>query len=188
MKTRVITFHNGNLDPELLSHQMAVFDKFQIPLEQIKTSYSHPAAIDHFIDKEDWDQIILFDADCIPINNKAIPIAVETIKNNHKIFAASQKASHIPDSKIYAAPCFMAFTKKTYQHIGEPSFHATHRGDVAEEITYSCRAHQIAVELLYPTHVEVPMWDLTDKIRFGFGTTYADLVYHAFESQIYSEM
>ncbi len=182
MRTRIITFHNGNLNPDLLIHQKKVFDKFGIPLEQIQTSLPHPEAIDHFLKTEEWDTVVLFDADCIPLNADIVSKAIEEVKHNHKVFGASQKASHIPNSRIYLSPCFMAITKKTFDHIGSPSFKATDRGDVAEEITYACRAKAIMVSLLYPTHVEVPLWQLTEERKFGYGTTYGDMVYHAFES------
>lgn len=182
MKTRIVTFHNGNLNPDLLTHQKMVFDKFGIALEQILTTLPHPEAIDHFLNSEQWDALVLFDADCIPLHATVVSDALNKVKHGHKVFGASQKASHIPGSKIYLSPCFMVMMRKTFEHIGKPSFKATDRGDVSEEISYGCRAEAIAMELLYPTHVEVPLWPLVDDIKFGYGTTYGDLVYHAFES------
>ena len=38
------------------------------------------------------------------------------------------------------------------------------------------------VKLLYPTEVEIPRWDLDDKIKFGTGANYENRVYHYFES------
>lgn len=182
MKTRIISFHNGNLNPDLLLHQKMVFDKFGIPLEQIETGLFHSDAIDHFIANQEWDTLVLFDADCIPLVPDAVNMAIDIVTKNNKVFGASQKASHIQNSKIYVAPCFMAFTKETFELLDCPSFIATSRGDVAEEITYACREYRINFQLLYPTKVEVPLWELVNGVKFGYGTTYGNLVYHAFES------
>ncbi len=182
MRTRIISFHNGNLNPELVASQKKVFDKFELELEQIETTKPHPVAIDDFLKYNEWDTLVLFDIDCIPLHKYWVRNAISDVQGNHKIVAAAQKASHIPNSKIYASPCFMVITKKTFEHIGRPSFCATNRGDVAEEISYAAREHQVALYLLYPTKVENPLWPLTDEIKFGHGTTYGDAVYHAFES------
>lgn len=182
MKTRIVSFHQGNLNPNLLTAQKAVFDKFGLPLEQIKTSFSHPAAIDHFLDKEAWDVMVLFDADCIPLNGDVIQDAIEGCIDHDRIIAAAQKASHIPNSQIYASPCFMVLTKKVYEMLGRPSFHATDRGDVAEELSYAAREKGIYLDLIMPDHVETPLWPLTPEIKFGYGTNYGNKVYHAFES------
>lgn len=181
MKTRIISFHNGNLNPDLLKHQKMVFNEFGIPLEQIETKLSHPEAIDHFLNNEEWDIVVLFDADCIPLNNTIVDYAVKASLEG-RVFGASQKASHIPNSQIYASPCFMAFSKETFELLGKPSFKATSRGDVAEEITYACRDKDVTFQLIYPSHVDKPMWELVNGVKFGYGTTYANVVYHAFES------
>jgi hypothetical protein len=181
MRTRIISFHNGNLNPELLRMQQAVFDYFDMPLEQIRTDLPHPEAIDHFLATEEWNSIVIVDADCIPLNRDIIYTAM-TLAGRDSIVAPAQKASHIPGSQIYASPCFMVFSKSVFEVLGKPSFKATERGDVAEEISYAAREKGITLVLLMPTSVEVPLWPLTDKIKFGFGTTYHDSVYHAFES------
>lgn len=182
MRIRVVSFHNGNLNPEIIRLQKAVFHKFEIDLEQIETRLPHPDAIDSFLQTEEWDIVVLFDADCIPLNQHVVDYAVDQVKRGHAIFGASQKASHIPGSKIYVSPCFMALNKSVWEEIGKPSFRATNRGDVAEEISYGCRKHGVVITMLYPTTVEVEKWDLLPGIRFGNGTTYGKSVYHAFES------
>lgn len=183
MKTRIVSFHNGNLNPELLKHQDLVFKKFGYPLEQIETKLSHPEAIDHFMATEEWDIMVLFDADCIPLNNAVIQYGINAVKNNDTIFGASQKASHIPGSILYVSPCFMVLTRVVWEMIGKPSFKATERCDVAGEITHAAKDHRIDCRMLYPTKVEKEMWQLLGNMMFGYGTTYGtNNVYHAFES------
>lgn len=162
--------------------QKAVFDKFEIPIEQIETTKPHPEAIDHFLKYAEWDVMILFDADCVPLTKSIVDGCILLCQKHDRIIAASQKASHIPNSKIYASPCFMVLTKEVYEKLGRPSFKATNRGDVAEELSYSAIEKGVYLDLLYPTHVETSLWDLTPEMKFGYGTTYGDYIYHAFES------
>lgn len=182
MKTRIISFHNGNLNPELLKHQALVFKKFGIALEQIETKLSHPEAIDHFLHSEEWDIVVLFDADCIPLNNSVIQYGINAVANHDTIFGASQRASHIPGSILYVSPCFMVLSRIVWEQIGKPSFKATERCDVAGEITHAAKDADIECRMLYPTHVEKEMWPLLGNIKFGYGTTYGRVIYHAFES------
>lgn len=183
MIVKIVSFHNGNLNPELIEMQKKVFEHFEIPLEQIKTDFSHPAAIDWYLDKHEWDAVVIFDADCIPLNKDVVITALSCLTDNLvDVYGAAQKASHIPNSKIYCSPAFIAFTKKTYEKIGKPSFHATERGDVGEEITYKAIEKGLILKILLPKVVEKPMWELADGIMFGYGTSYRNEVYHAFES------
>ena len=39
---------------------------------------------------------------------------------------------------------------------------------------------------MYPSSVEVPMWDLEDGVKFGYGTTYENNIYHSFESRFHN--
>ena len=67
--------------------------------------------------------------------------------------------------------------------MGRPSFDQTHRSDCAAELTYFAIDKGFEVKLMYPSSVEVPMWDLEDGVKFGYGTTYENNIYHSFESQ-----
>lgn len=179
MKTRFITFHNGNLNPALVEGQKAVFDALDIPLEQfMHPIFAHGQAIDNFLANEPWEEIVLWDVDCIPLNREFLKFT----GGMNYLFGAQQKAGHIKDSQIYVGPCFMVLNHRIFETIGRPSFLPTVRGDVAEEISYGCRQARIPIHYLTPTHVEKPMWDLSPGVKFGYGTTYGNMVYHAFES------
>ncbi len=83
---------------------------------------------------------------------------------------------------IYAGPCFLVVPSKVYYAAGQPTFEATVRADCAGELTIACREQGIPVRCIMPTHVVVPKYRLGDEIKFGLGTTYGRLIYHAFES------
>jgi hypothetical protein len=74
--------------------------------------------------------------------------------------------------------------------MGYPTFLATHRGDVGEELTYTYeRQHGGAAPVLFdPLHVEAMpeggYWNLREGKQFGLGTSYGathPLFYHAFQ-------
>ena len=110
MNTRIISFHNGNLLPELIEYQKKVFDFFGMPLEQIQTELSHAAAIDKWLNEEDWDMVMIFDTDCVPLQK-------EFMFNNpfiNFIVGNAQRSSHIVGSKDFAAPSFISFSKELF--------------------------------------------------------------------------
>ena len=180
MKTRIISFHNGNLLPELIEYQKKVFDFFGMPLEQIQTDLPHATAIDKFLHSEDWDRVVLFDADCIPVT-ELVNFPIDKIVGN------AQRSSHIVGSKDFAAPSFISFTKELWEKNDKFSFEPVNgKGDVAELFSRNAEKNGIHISLLKPIHVETNMWALEDKTMFGYGTTYGSgniaITYHAFES------
>lgn len=101
---RIISFHNGNIPPEILQAQKSVFDHFGISLEQIETQLHVADVIDHFISNEPWTNIVLFDIDCIPLNNAVIKNHL--IIGHFGLTGAIQHASHIPHSIDMFRPHF----------------------------------------------------------------------------------
>lgn len=150
-------------------------------LQQIETKLQHAQAIDEWLLNNDWDTVAIFDIDCIPL--RGIEEAIKYANLDH-VYGAAQHANHILKSPIYASPAFIVFSKETYERLGKPSFEASEKGDVGASITFSARENDVPVKLIWPTHVEVPKWDLGKDSCFGHGTTYEDKVYHAFESRM----
>ncbi|MES2829678.1 MAG: hypothetical protein V4687_16065 [Bacteroidota bacterium] len=183
MKTPIVSFHNGNLHPDIVRYQKRVFDHFLLPLLQIETKLSHPEAIDDFLNTKQWESIIIFDIDCIPLNKEA-PFLAMTKAKQGKIYGAAQQANHIPESGVYASPAFISFSKDTWKKMNYPSFLHSEFGDVGHELTLYAPLHNVEVELIWPTHVEVPRWNLGKESTFGLGTTYQTGIFHAFESRM----
>ena len=88
------------------------------------------------------------------------------------------------DPLIYAGPCFLVVPTSVYRAVGQPSLEPDDGAglDVGARLTVACRAAGYRVKCLRPTAVEVPKYRLGDRVAFGLGTTYAGMVYHAFES------
>lgn len=178
---RAISFYNSNINPDIIRYQKRVFDHYGIELEQVLHDKSHGEAIDDYLRDNEWEEIAIFDIDCIPINSFTIKHAQAQVKDN--IFGAAQKANHIDGSKIYASPAFICFSKEIFMKLGFPTFKDGNGFDVGAFVSHVARQTGINVSLLWPTNVEVEKWSLEGTTMFGLGTTYQGLVYHAFESR-----
>ncbi len=155
-----------------------------MPLLQIETTLQHPDAIDDWLLHNDWDRVAIFDIDCIPIIRLTEFFDSKfCVGSKDIIWGAAQQANHIKGSEIYASPAFIVFTKIVYKKLLYPSFNPSDKGDVGYLITERA-SHNVDVELIWPTHVEIPKWDLGLNSCFGHGTTYDNKVYHAFESRM----
>ena len=199
----VVSIYMPNIDAEVVNAQARVMSRFmpadwnfeqrRVPL----ALYAHADAMRYCIDHCTTDVIAFLDIDCIPLNPSALPYL-----SNHaaqgELVGCAQRANHIPNgAHIYAGPFCMAFSRQKYVALGSPVLReamlqgrpyrpiAGQRGDVCEELTYVWEQYKHPVTLLRPTHVENPLWNLEPgRERFGHGTTYGDLFYHAFEARV----
>jgi hypothetical protein len=106
--------------------------------------------------------------------------------NNVGLFGNAQVAPKLkpPHNKfIFAAPSFLVFSIRTYNELGRPSFNTTHRSDCAGELSHIATEKGILINLLLPNHAEIINFDLDENHTFGYGTTYGNNTYHAFESR-----
>ena len=184
----LVTFYSSDLNKDIVDNQKKVFNHFGLDINQVCCNpwVSHAKHVDDFIKNlgDDWDHIIVFDIDCIPLNEKIIPETIATILNENTICSVAQKASHIPNSIIYASPAFIGFSKETFNFLGRPSFRETYRSDCGGELTHLAIEKNTDVKLLFPTSVETPKWPLTEDIMFGLGTNYDNSIFHSFESRM----
>jgi predicted subunit of tRNA(5-methylaminomethyl-2-thiouridylate) methyltransferase len=184
---RIITFYNEVVNPSFVDLQKKIFHKYGYDIEQINVKHwtTHGDAVNQYLSKinDENEIIVLFDIDCVPLNNTIIHKAVDWCKNNIGIFSLAQKAVKLKDPIIHAAPAFMVFSVKTYNFLGQPSFETNLRSDCGAEMTHSAREKGIEIRMLYPSHVESPYAQLDGTIQFGYGTTYGNEIYHAFESR-----
>lgn len=184
-----LSFHNGNLLPQLVEHQKMVFDFYSWDLKQIETKDSHFDALDKAIQSFCWnakneDVICFFDIDCIPLKN--FQEVIQSAAKSGRIIADVQRSSHIKGSKDFAAPSFFAISKETYIKIGMPSFAPNENSDVGENLTRIAKEKGIVIDLLYPIKSEKELWSLDNGQMYGYGTTFGkfgqEFTYHAFES------
>lgn len=181
-----VTFYNDKINKNIVSYQKKVFDFFKLSLNQIYCEkwIGHGQLVDNYIKSlgGDWEYFVLFDIDCIPLDNKIIEDGISWSKKNLGLFSVAQR--HYRKSEVvYASPAFLIFSKKTYDLMGRPSFVETRRSDVAGELTHKCIEMGLKLNIMYPTSVEQEKWVLTKNQKFGIGTNYGDRIYHAFESR-----
>jgi hypothetical protein len=181
----IVSFYNEKVPIKVIEHQRKVFEHFGQTINQIKPEIwqGHGGSIDTFLKNNDWEWVIIFDIDCIPLNNTVIPEAIDWIRSNIGLFSVAQKASHIENSIIYASPAFIGFSKNTFELLGKPSFTCTKRSDCAGELTYLAIEEGFEVKLMYPISVEKKLWPLRDGEMFGLGTNYENKIYHQFYSR-----
>lgn len=125
--------------------------------------------------------ITIFDIDCIPLKSEVLIDAFNMCKDGLFVFGCAQQANHLLDKNIYVSPAFITFSYSLYTKLKMPSFIETDHSDVGGEFTKNCKKNSINIKMLYPTKVEEPRWKLGGQYLFGLGTTYEDLIYHAFE-------
>ena len=186
----IITFYDKKIKPLVVDLQQKVFKKYGFTINQIMVENwtTHGDAVDNYL-KDIYDPeeiIVLFDIDAIPLNKKIIPLAVEWAKNNVGLFGNAQVASKLkpPHNKfIFAAPSFLVFSIRTYNELGRPSFNTTNRSDCAGELSHIATENEMSINLLFPNHAEIPNVKLDENHSFGYGTTYGNNTYHAFESR-----
>lgn len=180
---KCVSFYNPSNTPKIVpDYQKKVCNKFSVPFEQVIVDVNHPQAIDDYLDKVTFDYLILLDIDAVPLKKSFLEDIVSRIKTGNTLFGIAQSSNHIePVNHVYAGPSCLGLSRKLYESLGRPSFKETSRGDVAEELTWLVEENGFKLDLIWPSHVIKPEWTLGDSHIFGFGTTYADLVFHAYE-------
>jgi len=187
---QIITFYDKKIKPLIVDLQRRVFERYGFTINQIMVDNwtTHGDAVDNYLKNlNDPDEIIvLFDIDAIPLNKKIIPLAVDWAKNNIGLFGNAQVAPKLksPHNKfIYVAASFLVFSVKTYNTLGRPSFNSTQRSDCGGELSHIAKEKGLPINLLLPNHAEIANFDLDGTHSFGYGTTYSNNTYHAFESR-----
>ncbi len=186
MRNTIVTFYNEKINPEVVKAQKDLFDHFGIPLQQVKPDVwlGHGKNVDGYIATHDvWDTFTLFDIDCIPLDPHIVGEGLTWCRDNNGLFSVAQRASHIPDSIVYASPAYISFTRETYDKLGRPTFDCTKRSDCAGELSHEAMRLGLPISLMYPYSVDTEKWDLDNGRRFGYGTNYANRIYHQFESR-----
>lgn len=189
LKLGIYSVYYNNNSPEYREYQKKVFDKFNLHINQIQWEdqgyIGHSNFMNHIARTEEVDYLIFFDIDCIPLVSNILDIILERIHNKKTILGPEQTSNHISEviSKgIFAAPSCFCISKQFYKELGEPSFEATYRGDVAQELTHICREKNYKVEYFkYDRSIE-EKWKLKEDTFFGSGTVYEDIIFHNFSA------
>lgn len=196
MKPIIISPYMDNISPRVIEAQKAVVKKLcpDIAFYQHRTTTPHGDTVNFllkWIMASGYDTALLLDIDAIPLSRQAV---VSTLKIAHRgtLVGNIQRSNHIAnDQHTFVAPSFMGIDIWKWHLWGEPSFMPTHRGDVAEEVTYRWEDNNGDIAFYMPLGfeappIEAPSWKLAEGMPdYGCGTTFgADDVpvsYHAFQ-------
>ena len=184
----IYSFYKSNVASEIIKKQKLVFEHFGLTINQIlDDDITHGDFLNKTInDANTPDFLIFFDIDCIPLNKKAITKLVSQIRDRKSIAGAAQTANQFLQGKnIYVGPFFFGISKTVYWNLNSPDMNDGAIWDVGGLLTMVARfQREVNIRFWYPSSVEVPKWNLYKKCKFGLGTTYEKLVYHAFESRL----
>lgn len=179
----IASVYMDNIPAEVVQAQRAVLDAFApagFEVRQVLTRRSHGAALDEVMASAEADLVLILDIDCVPLTPAAIPDLAARAASG-ALAGCVQRANHIDNgAHLYVGPFCMALTRALWERLCRPSFEPTGRGDVGEELTYRCEETGAPVELLWPSLVEAPCWDLTDGRQFGVNTEYDGAFLHTF--------
>ena len=187
VRYRVVSFYMDNTI-DVAAVQKRAFDALGVPIDQVLTYHKHGIAVDEYLTKHrgDADYVILMDVDAVPLSRDAIPTILANISGDDRLVGPSAQSNHINHDHPFAGASCLGISMKVWDSMGRPTLRGCQRSDTSEELTWAAEEDGIGVGLLWPGHVEDPIWDLGKGRRIGYGTTYVSaegtpVVYHAFE-------
>ncbi|PUZ24643.1 hypothetical protein GA0116948_105284 [Chitinophaga costaii] len=189
MKDRCLkffSFYNAAVAPDIPVYQRSVSEKFGLSVNQVMDAAMTPTDFLNDICRRvtDTDYLIFFDIDCIPTKRMWLNKLITDLLEPHTIVGCAQTAHHLQDvCNLYVSPFFYAISTAYLKELHYPDLHPTDQVAAAQNLTEQVRLQQGTVRFWWPTHVEEPKWKLhhpSHKV-YGLGTTYDDMVYHAFE-------
>jgi hypothetical protein len=177
----------NNMPENVIEYQKKIFDLFHMELNQEFTIQPfHDYWLNEKIKALDFDIVIFFDIDCIPLKPGLYEYIVDQISDNNSIIGVEQSSwARNPDFIYAGLPCF-AFTKQVYEKMNKPTFDLSENYDAGGEFTWRANEYGVNVKLFKITNSLNRKWKCGNK-RFGNGTIYDDWLYHQFEVRYYSE-
>lgn len=191
MKSAIFTYYQSNIAEEVVAAQREVVNRFRpsdVDYVMLQSEAGHAEAIDWFLADSRYDHYVLLDIDAIPLTSMIIPYLLSRAAAG-TVIGNIQRSNHIDNGRhVFAAPSFMALSKNIWWGLGRPSFCATARGDVAEEVSFRAEAMGVPLEMLRPLRsLGEPMWALDgdDQPRYGIGTFFGldgfEISYHNYQ-------
>lgn len=177
---KIYTCYEKNIPPKVISYQKRVFDMFDMELEQELSNIHHPDYLTNKINSENFDIMVFFDIDCIPLKPGLYEYIVSQISDNNTLIGVEQAANHIDGNIKYAGPACFAISKIAYEKLGYPSFRISKLADTGGELTIAAKEKGVKVKYFKITSSLNKKWKCGKK-RFGNGTIYDDWLYHQFE-------
>jgi hypothetical protein len=174
-----------NIPPRAVEYQKKVFDTFGMELTQELTDQPfHDYWLDQKINSIDFDILVFFDIDCIPLKPNLYEYIVSQISDNNSIIGVEQVNQTRSPNFVYAAPSCFGITKSVFEKMGKPSFRLQDEYDCGGEFSWVAPKYGVNVKLFEIVSSLNKKWKCLDK-RYGNGTIYDDWLYHQFEIRYY---
>jgi hypothetical protein len=201
MVHKFISLYKVGLNEEVIQAQKKVFDKFEIPIQQISFEGYHDKGIEDYLNNnKDYDIVTIFDVDCIPIKYSFLSKILNNVVNSKVIYGNAQSSNTYSSNKHkslpYIAPSFISFTRELYETSPTKSFKFENKypnpegvlveSDVAEVFCRENEKRGVQLVYAYPTVTHgKPYWENdgrygTKPFKFGQGTEYESDTYHHF--------
>ncbi|MET0181778.1 MAG: hypothetical protein ABW199_02715, partial [Caulobacterales bacterium] len=172
---------------DIVEKQRQVLAKFGYDIAQdLADRVPHGRWLTEKLEKAADDEVILFlDIDAFPTNRDIIERAFAAAEAGG-VFGVAQTANHVPRKDfVYAAPSFLAVSKKTWVQLGKPNLIDNSEVDAGMEISVRALEQGIPVDILYPNFIAVPMWPLANKGAVGIATFYDEgSVFHLYQARV----
>lgn len=170
-----------NIPQNVVEYQKKVFETLNMELTQELTDFDyHYQWLDYKINSTDFDIIIFFDIDCIPLKHELYEYIINQISDNNSFIGVEQSNQTRNPNFIYAAPSCFAITKQVFEKMNKPSFKLTDNYDCGGEFTWLSKDYNVNVKMFNILSSLNKKWKCGNK-RFGNGTIYDNWLYHQFE-------
>jgi hypothetical protein len=185
---KIFTFYNSYVNTNVPRYQNAVFRKFGFHVNYIiEEDFSHGDFLNHVCQNvTDTQYLIFFDVDCIPTSKIWIDHILNDLAEPRTIAGAAQTANHLQNGQnLYVSPFFFGISTAYLKELSYPDMRMTDDMDAGQNLTKAVLKNGGIVKYWWPTHIEKEEWSLfhPEHTKFGPGTTYGSLVYHAFFSR-----
>lgn len=185
-KLDIFSCHMNNIPENVIIYQKKVFDYFDMELNQEFSPHNtHHEWLDYKINNIDFDIIVFFDIDCIPLKPKLYEYIVQQIEDNKSFIGIEQANQDIDYNFIYAGPACFAITREAFEKMNKPSFKITKNYDVGGEFTYYAKDFNVTPKFFKFKIASNKKWKLGNDRKFGNGSIYDDWLYHQFEVRYY---
>lgn len=184
-KVEAYTCYMNNIPNSVVEYQKKVFDTFGMEINQELTDLPfHDYWLDEKINSLDFDILIFFDIDCIPLKPGLYEYIVDQISDNNSIIGVEQVNQTRSPNFVYAAPACFGITKEVFLKMNKPSFRLKDEYDCGGEFSWVAPKYDVNVKLFEIISSLNKKWGCLDK-RYGNGTIYDDWLYHQFEVRFY---
>lgn len=183
-----LSYSFTNMQQQVIEAQKKVFDHFGLLINQEIDDVGHGQWITKTCENIiniDFDVVIFFDVDCVPLSEKLYEHILSKIDQNTICGIEQTCESNKSNGHIYAGPACLAIPKtvleKVLKNKSRFCFTEDNISDVAQRFTYDCEELSINVNFFKVDNCLEPKWRIgkTD-VFFGVGTTYDDMIYHHF--------